>query len=67
MWFIAIGGFERSLKKLFGIFVSGITATSYQNALLGNLFLMKRNRVDKDDDDDSDPDSVAYKYSKENI
>jgi hypothetical protein len=29
MWFIAIGGFERSMKKLFSIFVGGITATSY--------------------------------------
>jgi hypothetical protein len=69
MWFIAIGGFERSMKKLFGMFVGGITATSYNNALLGKLFMMKRNRPENEEDEDnnSDPDSKTYKYSDANL
>ena len=68
MWFIAIGGFERSLKKLFAMLVTGITATSYNNAMLGNLFMMKSGRKDVDrDDDSSDAESANYRYASGNI
>lgn len=57
------------MKKLFGMFVGGITTTSFYNDLLGRLFMMKKNRSEDEEDEDnnSDPDSKKYKYSKENL
>ena len=55
MWFIAIGGFERTMKKLIGSVVSPFTEKMFVNAILGNLFLMKKNRDPQDQYDNDDP------------
>ena len=65
MWFIAIGGFERSMKKLFGLFVTGVTNTSYTNSILGALFMMKQHRPKKDDDKDDKGGFGGKKEEKE--
>ena len=44
MWLIAIGGFERALKKFFGMMVNPFVEDAFVNAMLGHIFLMKKNR-----------------------
>lgn len=61
MWFIAIGGIERVYKKLFGFMVWGMTYKMFQNAVLGSLFLMKKNRDKANDYDPDDPEDPHYK------
>ena len=63
MWFIAIGGMERTLKKLIGSIVAPYTEKAFINAVLGGLFMMKKNR-DPDDEDDADDPSTPYKPKK---
>jgi hypothetical protein len=55
MWFIAIGGMERTLKKLIGSIVAPFTEKAYINSVLGGLFMMRKNRDPEDEEDDEDP------------
>ena len=56
MWFIAIGGMERTLKKIIGSIVAPFTEKAFINSVLGAIFMMKKNRDVEDELDDSDPD-----------
>ena len=63
MWFIAIGGFERTIKKLFGSVVTPFTNEMFINAVLGSIFMMKKNR-DPEDEYDKDDYGVPKEVKK---
>ena len=44
MWFVAIGGFSLMVKKTFASFVAPFTDKMFINAVLGSVFMMKKNR-----------------------
>lgn len=60
MWFVAIGGIERSYKKIFSLIVKNVTSRMWINAILGSLFLMKKNRDPTDCFDSSDEESPTF-------
>jgi hypothetical protein len=53
MWFIAIGGFERTIKKIISSIIAPFTERAFINSVLGGLFMMRKNR-DKNENDDDD-------------
>ena len=69
MWFAAIGGIENMYKRIFGIMVWRMTYHTFINAVLGALFLMKKNRDKKDNIDPDDPNSkdwIGYEAAGKN-
>jgi len=66
MWFVAIGGIERTYKKIFSLIVKNVTKRMWINAILGSLFLMKKNRDPDDMMNSSDEESPNFHgYSDE--